>query len=90
MKQRLKLKIYGKVQGVLFRFFAKKKADDLELTGWVKNNIDGTVDILAEGEKVCLDEFLSWCGQGPRPGSVKKINKEWEEADGSFSSFKII
>lgn len=90
MKQRLKLKIHGEVQGVFFRSGAKKKADELRLVGWVKNDVLGTVSILAEGEKVYLEDFLSWCEQGSCLGSVKKIDKEWGVAEGNFSSFEII
>ena len=53
--KRVRLLIHGRVQGVFFRASAQQKAVELELSGWVRNNSDGSVEILAEGEGVNLD-----------------------------------
>ena len=53
----VRIRVYGKVQGVFYRATTKTVADDLGLTGWVKNEADGSVTIIAEGSKV--DELIS-------------------------------
>ena len=54
------IRIYGQVQGVFFRSYAKEVADRLGLVGWVKNNPDGSVETVAEGSKEKLEEFVKW------------------------------
>lgn len=51
--------VAGRVQGVGFRWFAKKTADDLGLTGWVRNRADGSVEAEAEGAQDALNEFIA-------------------------------
>lgn len=67
------LTLVGKVQGVSLRVYAKKKADELGLTGVIKNEKDGTVQIEAEGNKASLDEFVSWCYEGSQAAEVKNV-----------------
>lgn len=90
MNKRIILKIYGDVQGVFFRSFVKDKADDLKLVGWVKNNPDGTLNIVAEGEGDNLDKFLDWCRKGPEMARVENIEKERGEGSGEFNNFEIL
>ncbi|MFA6088780.1 MAG: acylphosphatase [Candidatus Woesearchaeota archaeon] len=74
--------IYGKVQGVGFRYFVKEKADILNIKGFVKNSQDNNkkIEILAqhENQKV-LDEFEDWLKIGPSMSSVEKIKKEKQD-----------
>ena len=58
MNKRLHLIIHGKVQGVLFRDNTRKEAQSLGLTGWVKNNPDGTVEAMIEGEEDKLKDLF--------------------------------
>ena len=58
------IKIYGKVQGVFFRDSSQRKAKELNLSGWVRNELDGTVQIVAEGEEKNLKELIEWCRAG--------------------------
>jgi len=58
--------VAGKVQGVFFRASTKEKADELGIKGTVRNNIDGSVSIEAEGEEEDLDLFIEWCKHGPK------------------------
>ncbi|MGM0941624.1 MAG: acylphosphatase [Bacillota bacterium] len=51
--------ISGRVQGVGFRYTAKQKADELGVTGWIRNNEDGTVELDAEGNMDQVDQFSS-------------------------------
>ncbi|HBP01080.1 MAG: Acylphosphatase [Candidatus Moranbacteria bacterium GW2011_GWE1_49_15] len=89
MKRHLEIKIFGKVQGVLFRASAKKKAEELSLFGYAKNLTDGTVEIQAEGERKDLDEFLKWCREGPDRASVERVDFEFSDAISGFEGFEI-
>ena len=90
MRKRIELKIYGKVQMVFYRTSAKEKADELGVTGWVKNEKDGNVRIIAEGTEKNLKEFVKWCYNGPKTALVEKIDIAWKEPTGKFADFKII
>ncbi len=83
------IKIYGRVQGVGFRDETYWKARKLHIGGFVMNEPDGAVYIEAEGEEDALKEFLAWCGHGPWPAKVEKIEAEWSEAGGKFTGFRI-
>ena len=58
MKKQTVLKIYGRVQGVFFRDSSRRKAKELGLSGWVRNEPDGTVQIVAEGEEKSLKKLI--------------------------------
>lgn len=85
----MKARVYGIVQGVGFRYFVKREAKRLGLKGWVKNNADGSVEVLAEGEKKALEELLSYLYRGPAFASVKRVDYTWEEFKGEFFDFEI-
>jgi len=63
-KVRVHIVISGSVQGVLYRRGAQDTARELGLTGWARNASDGKVEIVAEGEKEKIEQFLSWCREG--------------------------
>lgn len=69
----VKLKIYGRVQGVFFRQSATHHAKKLGLSGWARNVGDGTVEILAQGEDASLQKFIQWCHRGPILAKVEKV-----------------
>ncbi|HRW62209.1 MAG TPA: acylphosphatase [Bacteroidales bacterium] len=73
MKKAVRLNIYGKVQGVGFRYSALQKAHDLGITGFVKNRSDGSVYIEAEAEPEILEQFIIWCKQGPTWSTIDHI-----------------
>lgn len=73
MKKHFNIKIYGLVQGIFFRASANEQANKLNITGFTRNEPDGSVYIEAEGEKKNLDEFLKWCHQGPPLAQVEKV-----------------
>ncbi|MFA5188527.1 MAG: acylphosphatase [Patescibacteria group bacterium] len=89
-KARISLIIKGRVQGVFFRYATEKEAEKLGLTGWVRNNNDGTVEILAEGDKDMLDELIVWCKSGSRLAKVENIDVKWLLYVGEFKDFEII
>lgn len=86
---RLHALVEGHVQGVGFRYFVLSRAQQLHLTGWVRNTFDGNVEVLAEGEKTDLDELLDALRAGPRSSFVSKVNEKWEPALGEFRLFDV-
>ena len=81
--------VYGYVQGVSFRYYAQRQANRLRLTGWVANQADGTVQVVAEGEDEALQHMEAWLHQGSPAAQVERVESEWVEASGSFFRFEI-
>lgn len=71
------LKVYGKVQGVGFRFYTQKKALELDLKGFVQNKTDGSVYVEAEGDSDQLELFVLWCKEGTSWSRVTKVEKQF-------------
>ena len=65
--------IKGTVQGVFYRATAKKIADELGITGWIKNTEDENVEAMVTGCEKQLEEFISWCRKGPAKASVTDV-----------------
>ena len=63
----------GKVQGVSFRFHAYEMASKLKITGWVRNNPDGRVEMLVCGEAKDVDDMIKWARKGPALAKVEKV-----------------
>lgn len=76
--------VYGYVQGVGFRFAAVNKARYLGIKGFVRNQIDGSVYLEAEGTVFNVNEFVNWCYEGPRRGLVQNVNV----SDGVIRNYK--
>lgn len=89
MKKYLKIKIYGKVQGVFFRHSTIKKAQSLNICGFVKNEADGSVYIEAEGENKKIKNFLQWCYEGPQTAKITKVNFFFNTKLKNFKEFTI-
>jgi acylphosphatase len=89
MKTRMHVVISGRVQGVFFRASTAEKADELGLTGWVKNTPDGSVEAVFEGEEGAVDEMLAWCHQGPPHAKVINVSATVEPFTGGFTEFSI-
>ena len=87
--KRVELLIEGMVQGVGFRYYAYQKAQQLRVTGWVRNLPDGRVQVLAEGEEIVLKEFIAELKAGPNFAAVQNIDITWSELTGQFSSFEV-
>jgi len=86
---RLHAIIEGHVQGVGFRYFVQDAAVALGLTGWVRNRWDGTVEVVAEGERQALNKFFTSLQRGPRSSTVSGVNPQWQPATGEFSDFRL-
>jgi acylphosphatase len=83
------LLVKGKVQGVFYRASAKEIAEELGVTGWIKNTEEGDVEITAKGSDEQLQKFIEWCKIGPRRAIVTGVEtSELEEA--SFKGFEVI
>ncbi len=90
MIRKIHLLISGKVQGVFYRAGAKRKAEELDLKGWVRNTPDNKVEIVAEGEEDKLREMIEWCYNGSSGAVVSDIKTEWMEAEKKFDKFEIL
>jgi acylphosphatase len=84
-----KFLIRGEVQGVGYRFFAQRAAARHQVLGYVKNCPDGTVEAIAEGSPVDVEEFKKDLVTGPQWASVGQVEEIAMEPTGQFSSFRI-
>jgi len=69
-----RIRVSGKVQGVFYRASTQEKAQVLNLSGWVKNEADGSVSIEAEGSEANLEQLLEWCRSGPPRATVDQVD----------------
>ena len=88
--QRLDASVHGIVQGVFFRYSTRLKAEALGLVGTVANQPDGTVHVIAEGPRYPLEKLAVWLRSGPDAAVVERIELSWEDAIGSFETFRIL
>jgi acylphosphatase len=84
---RLYATVEGRVQGVGYRAFVEQIAFSLKLTGWVRNRWDGSVEVVAEGERAILDKFVAALFLGPPSASVSRITPDWLPPTGEFPRF---
>lgn len=88
--ERLEAIVSGRVQGVMYRDFAKRAAERLLLVGEVENLSDGSVRVVAEGERSILEAFVTELEKGSFHADVKKVSPAYVAATGAFSSFDIV
>lgn len=88
--KRIIARIHGIVQGVGFRNFVRRNAENLGITGWVKNNLDGTVEALFEGDDGTISEIIEKCKQGSVLSYVDKVEVQEMEATKEFDNFIIL
>jgi acylphosphatase len=87
--QRFRAIIRGRVQGVGFRATAMDEARRLQLAGWVRNRLDGTVEVDAEGPDEDCRALLAFLRQGPRGARVLGVDVEWQPALGATPPFQM-
>lgn len=87
--KRVKLTIVGDVQGVFFRYFAKQEADRLSLSGWCRNEADGNVFVVMEGEEKNVDRFVNWAKKGSELATVENVEIAQEKYTGQEQGFEI-
>ena len=68
------LRVHGLVQGVFFRKHTKEKAGEFNVSGYVRNCEDGSVEVFAEGDELQVRLFIEWCHIGPRGARVSKVD----------------
>lgn len=81
--------ISGRVQGVFYRSTTRDRAEQLGLTGWVRNTSDGKVEAIFEGEETTIKDMIAWCHKGPRSADVSDVTVEYQKFLGEFEEFCI-
>lgn len=81
--------IKGLVQGVWFRDFIKEKAEELHITGWVKNTSDGSVAAEFSGNESSIKKMIAYCNQGPTGAEVSKVLVDHQE-EKTYKDFQIL
>ena len=81
--------VRGRVQGVGFRWFVEREAHVLAVSGWVRNNADGSVEVLAQGTRDQLLGLHSRLRQGPRAARVDEVEESEVGPVAGLSSFRI-
>lgn len=89
MMERICIIVHGQVQGVGYRYNTRTEATRLGLTGFVRNQPDGTVKIVAEGDPEKLNQLLSWANEGPPAARVQEVEFAFETASEEFGTFSI-
>lgn len=83
----LHLVIHGRVQGVWYRDSMRREAQRLNVTGWVRNRPDGTVEAMVQGGAGSVETLLRWARRGPQLAEVGRIDAE--PGSGSYSGFEV-
>lgn len=86
---RLEAHVHGRVQGVGFRYFVLEKASQLRLRGWVANDPDGALSVLAEGPRSSVERLLAALEAGPPAARVDRVDRTWSPATGEFERFGV-
>jgi acylphosphatase len=85
---RRRVVVHGFVQGVFFRDTLRQRAQSSNVSGWVRNNWDGTVEAVFEGEEPAVERLVQFCGEGPRGASVDHVDVTTESPEG-LAGFSI-
>ncbi len=86
---RAQVRVTGRVQGVFFRQSTLEMAQGLDLSGWVRNLPDGSVEALFEGEKNLIEQAVAWCRQGPPRAVVDGLAIAWLDGPAECAGFAI-
>lgn len=81
--------ITGRVQGVGFRYYVQKKANEMGVKGWVKNTVDGNVLIVAQCDESVLNTFIDYLYIGPQLSRVDQISKHKMDSLSDFNNFSV-
>jgi acylphosphatase len=90
MIKEIRATVRGRVQRVMYRDFAQRKASRLRLIGTVKNLPDHTVEVVARGEEKVLETYIKKLNRGSLLAHVEGVEVEWREPTGTFEGFKIV
>jgi acylphosphatase len=86
----VKILVSGRVQGVGYRYFIARYADELGLTGYAKNQFTGEVEIVAEGRKEFLEALIDRSEKGPPGSKVSSCKVEWLDFTKKYDKFEIL
>ena len=86
---RRRVVVHGSVQGVFFRDTTRRRAAERGVAGWVRNNRDGTVEAVLEGEPEAVESMIRFAREGPRGADVERVEVIEEEPEG-LSGFSIV
>ncbi len=81
--------IIGRVQGVYYRSYARAEAEKLDLYGWIRNSVGGSVEMVIEGRKEDIEAMIVWCRKGSPSAQVAAVRVDWQEFKGEFDRFYI-
>jgi acylphosphatase len=81
--------VSGKVQGVYYRDYTRKKAMSLNLRGYAKNLADGRVEVLARGPRDALEQLIDFCRQGSPAAEVRDLRAQWQSPGYEAAGFGI-
>jgi acylphosphatase len=87
MEKAIRAIVRGRVQGVGFRDFVESHARQLEVSGFVQNLRDGSVEVVAEGEELVLRQLIARLREGPQMSRVDALDVDWREASGKHDGF---
>lgn len=87
-KAHYNIKVTGRVQGVWFRDSTRRKASELGISGFVRNERDGSVFIEAEGAPESLNKLIEWCREGPPNAKVEDVATE-QASLRNYAGFEI-
>jgi acylphosphatase len=82
-----RLVISGRVHGVFFRESMRLRAEQLKITGWVRNCADGTVEAVAQGDAFEVGRLIEWAQRGPDAARVEKVDIESVQEDVHYAIF---
>ncbi|MBI2543247.1 MAG: acylphosphatase [Candidatus Aenigmarchaeota archaeon] len=88
--KRVNAKIHGFVQKVGFRNFVRRHAERLGITGWIRNNHDGTVEAVFEGDDDAVTQMINKCKKGPLLALVEDVKVTEEDLKNEFQTFEIL
>ena len=88
--QAVHVQVFGRVQLVMFRDFVQRKARGLRLKGWVKNREDGSVELIAQGDRPSLEQLVAHVHKGSLLSRVDRVEVDWQEPRGPFDGFAIV
>ncbi len=89
MNARVSLRARGRVQGVFYRASTQEQASVRGLTGYVRNESDGSVSAVVEGPREAIESLIRWCEKGPTAARVNRLELEWSEPTGEFTYFEV-
>ncbi len=87
--KRVRVVVYGHVQGVFFRETTRRKAAAFGVVGWVRNRPEGSVEAVFEGEPRLVDEMVAWCRRGPIGAEVDDVDAVEEPPQSELSRFEV-